>query len=61
MKYGLQLYSVRDITKDDFEGALKKVAEMGTHDELLAKEGIYYNLVMAQRQTTKMAGANDKK
>jgi len=29
MKYGLQLYSVRDITKDDFEGALKKVAEMG--------------------------------
>ena len=34
---------------------------MGTHDELLAKEGIYYNLVMAQRQTTKMAGANDKK
>jgi ATP-binding cassette subfamily B protein len=38
-----------------------KVAEMGTHDELLAKEGIYYNLVMAQRQTTKMAGANDKK
>ena len=38
-----------------------KVAEMGTHDELLAKEGIYYNLVMAQRQTTKMAGADDKK
>ena len=29
MKYGLQLYSVRDITKDDFEGALKQVAEMG--------------------------------
>lgn len=34
-----------------------KVAEMGTHDELLEKKGIYYNLVMAQRQTTKMAGA----
>ncbi len=29
MKYGLQLYSVRDITEKDFEGALKQVAEMG--------------------------------
>ena len=29
MNYGLQLYSVRDITKDDFEGALRAVAEMG--------------------------------
>lgn len=29
MNYGLQLYSVRDITKDDFEGALRRVAEMG--------------------------------
>lgn len=29
MKYGLQLYSVRDITKDDFDGALRAVAEMG--------------------------------
>ena len=29
MKYGLQLYSVRDITKDDFESALRQVAEMG--------------------------------
>ena len=27
--YGLQLYSVRDITKDDFRGTLKKVADMG--------------------------------
>ncbi len=26
-----------------------KLAEMGTHDELMAKEGIYYKLVMAQR------------
>ena len=32
-----------------------KIAETGTHDELLAKKGIYYKLVMAQRQTTKMA------
>ena len=31
--------------------------EQGTHDELLRKKGIYYNLVMAQRQTTKMAPA----
>ena len=29
MNYGLQLYSVRDITKDNFEGALRAVAEMG--------------------------------
>ena len=29
MKYGLQLYSVRDMTKDDFDGALHAVAEMG--------------------------------
>ena len=30
------------------------VAEVGTHDELMAKEGIYYGLVMAQREMTKM-------
>ena len=29
MEYGLQLYSVRDITSADFEGALRQVAEMG--------------------------------
>ncbi|MDO4354978.1 MAG: sugar phosphate isomerase/epimerase [Clostridia bacterium] len=29
MGYGLQLFSVRDITKDDLQGALKKVAELG--------------------------------
>ena len=34
-----------------------KVAEMGSHDELLEKKGVYYRLVMAQRQTTKMADA----
>ena len=28
-KYGLQLYSVRDAMEVDFEGTLKKVAEMG--------------------------------
>ena len=31
-----------------------QVAEVGTHDELMAKEGIYYGLVMAQREMTKM-------
>lgn len=31
------------------------IAESGTHHELLKKKGIYYNLVMAQRQTNKMA------
>jgi len=32
-----------------------KIAELGTHDELLESKGVYYKLVMAQRQTTKMA------
>ncbi len=30
------------------------VAEVGTHEELLKKQGIYYNLVMAQRQMSKI-------
>ena len=29
MNYGLQMYSVRDITEKDLAGALKKVAEIG--------------------------------
>ena len=29
MEYGLQMYSVRDITRDNLEGAMQKVAEMG--------------------------------
>ena len=32
-----------------------KIAEFGTHFELLKKKGIYYKLVMAQRKTTKAA------
>lgn len=36
-----------------------KVHEQGTHDELLKQKGIYYNLVMAQRQTNKMADNNN--
>ncbi len=31
-----------------------KVAEVGTHDELVEKKGIYYGLVMAQREMSKM-------
>lgn len=34
-----------------------KLAEIGTHTELMKKKGVYYRLVMAQRQTTKMAEA----
>ncbi len=31
-----------------------RVAEVGTHDELVEKKGIYYGLVMAQREMSKM-------
>ena len=31
-----------------------RLAETGTHDELMRKKGVYYALVMAQRKTTKM-------
>jgi len=34
-----------------------RIAESGTHVELLKQRGIYYKLVMAQRQTTRMAAA----
>lgn len=34
-----------------------KLAEFGTHKELMSKKGVYYKLVMAQRQTTKMKAA----
>jgi ATP-binding cassette subfamily B protein len=37
-----------------------QVAEVGTHMELLRKRGIYYNLVMAQRQNSKLADAENK-
>ncbi len=30
------------------------IAEIGTHDELMQKEGIYYGLVMAQREMSEM-------
>ena len=30
------------------------VAEVGSHEELMEKKGIYYGLVMAQREMTKM-------
>jgi len=36
------------------------LAEMGTHEELLAKKGIYYNLVMAQSKMTKLHDINRK-
>lgn len=32
-----------------------RVAEIGTHDELMAREGIYYKLVMAQREMTALS------
>lgn len=34
-----------------------RLAETGTHKELMSKKGVYYRLVMAQRETTKMKEA----
>ena len=34
-----------------------RLAEFDTHAELMQKKGVYYKLVMAQRQTTKMKKA----
>lgn len=36
-----------------------KIVEMGTHDELLRKKGIYFSLVMAQRTMAKRKGKDD--
>lgn len=35
-----------------------EVAEVGTHEELILKKGIYFGLVMAQRQMSKMSPKN---
>ena len=32
-----------------------RIAEIGTHEELLRNKSVYYNLVMAQRQTSKLS------
>lgn len=36
-----------------------RVAEVGSHDELMEKQGIYYGLVMAQREMTDMSSLVD--
>lgn len=37
-----------------------EVAEVGTHEELIRKKGIYYSLVMAQRQMAAPSGTDAK-
>lgn len=37
-----------------------EVAEVGSHEELIQKKGIYYGLVMAQRQMSKMSPKNQE-
>ena len=37
-----------------------RVAEEGSHDELMAKEGIYYGLVMAQREMSTFSEDSDE-
>lgn len=37
-----------------------KLAEIGTHNELLRKKGVYYGLVMAQKQTAKLKKRGDE-
>ena len=38
-----------------------ELAEMGTHEELMRRKGIYYGLVMAQRQMSKMPAKDREK
>ncbi len=38
-----------------------KLVEFGTHTELMKQKGVYYRLVMAQRQTTKMKAVKPQK
>lgn len=37
-----------------------RLAEMGTHEQLMRNKSVYYNLVMAQRRTTKMKKVDKK-
>ena len=41
MKYGLQLYSVRDVAAENYEEALKKVSEIGY--SLVETAGLFEN------------------
>lgn len=38
-----------------------RVAEVGNHEELMQKKGIYYGLVMAQREMSRMDSPDELK
>lgn len=38
-----------------------KIAEFGTHDELMSKEGVYYTLVKTQEHGSNQKEKNSKK
>jgi sugar phosphate isomerase/epimerase len=61
MEYGLQMYSVRDITKEDLPGALEKVAKLGY--DLIEFAGFFGHsaqdvVAMLKKNNVKLSGTH---